>query len=104
MAIEQPGTSPAELPVVDFASAADAAIARSEAAEPMRSGRLVRMHGLTLEARGVSAPIGACCAVLGLGGETVEAEVVGFNDRTTYLMPFGDPSGIGPGATVRVHR
>ena len=81
----------AEAQRIDFSSAADAAMQRAEAAEPIRSGRLVRMHGLTLEARGVSAPIGACCAVLGLAGETIEAEVVGFNDRTTYLMPFGDP-------------
>jgi len=96
------GTPLAEAQRIDFSSAAEAAMQRAEAAEPIRSGRLVRMHGLTLEARGVSAPIGACCAVLGLAGETIEAEVVGFNDRTTYLMPFGDPSGIGPGATVRV--
>jgi flagellum-specific ATP synthase len=32
----------------------------------------------------------------------VEAEVVGFNDQTLYLMPFTDPVGIGPGASVRL--
>jgi flagellum-specific ATP synthase len=35
-------------------------------------------------------------------GHSVEAEVVGFNDQTLYLMPFTDPVGIGPGASVRL--
>jgi flagellum-specific ATP synthase len=39
---------------------------------------------------------------MGQGGHRVEAEVVGFNDKTLYLMPFTDPVGVGPGDTVRV--
>jgi len=58
--------------------------------------------GLTLETRGIMAPLGACCEVLGQDGHRVEAEVVGFNDKTLYLMPFSDPVGVGPGDTVRV--
>jgi flagellum-specific ATP synthase len=46
--------------------------------------------------------LGACCEVIGQGGHRVEAEVVGFNDKTLYLMPFTDPVGVGPGDTVRV--
>jgi flagellum-specific ATP synthase len=48
------------------------------------------------------APLGACCEVIGQQGHRVEAEVVGFNDKTLYLMPFTDPVGVGPGDTVRV--
>ena len=48
------------------------------------------------------APLGACCEVMGQGGHRVEAEVVGFNDKTLYLMPFTDPVGVGPGDTVRI--
>ncbi len=48
------------------------------------------------------APLGACCEVIGQGGHRVEAEVVGFNDKTLYLMPFTDPVGVGPGDTVRI--
>jgi flagellum-specific ATP synthase len=55
-----------------------------------------------LETRGIMAPLGACCEVIGQGGHRVEAEVVGFNDKTLYLMPFTDPVGVGPGDTVRV--
>jgi flagellum-specific ATP synthase len=35
-------------------------------------------------------------------GHHIEAEVVGFNDKTLYLMPLTDPVGIGPGASVRI--
>jgi flagellum-specific ATP synthase len=63
---------------------------------------LVRLVGLTLETRGIMAPLGACCEVIGKEGHRVEAEVVGFNDKTLYLMPFTDPVGVGPGDTVRV--
>jgi flagellum-specific ATP synthase len=55
-----------------------------------------------LETRGIMAPLGACCEVIGKEGHRVEAEVVGFNDKTLYLMPFTDPVGVGPGDTVRV--
>jgi flagellum-specific ATP synthase len=72
------------------------------APEPTRSGTLVRLVGLTLETRGIMAPLGACCEVVGQSGHRVEAEVVGFNDKTLFLMPFTDPVGVGPGDTVRV--
>jgi flagellum-specific ATP synthase len=71
---------------------------------PLKSGTLVRSVGMTLEAHGIMAPLGACCEVVGTGGYRVEAEVVGFADKTLYLMPFNDAVGIGPGAKVRVLR
>jgi flagellum-specific ATP synthase len=70
--------------------------------EPRKSGTLVRLVGLRMEARGIMAPLGACCEVTDPSGHRVEAEVVGFNDQTLYLMPFTEPQGIGPGASVRV--
>jgi len=48
------------------------------------------------------APLGACCEVVGRHGHRVEAEVVGFNDKTLFLMPFSEPTGVGPGDVVRV--
>jgi flagellum-specific ATP synthase len=71
-------------------------------AEPTRSGTLVRLVGLRLEARGIMAPVGSCCEVIGDAGLRIEAEVVGFSDKTLFLMPFSEPVGIGPGALVRV--
>ena len=88
--------------MLDFAKEVQTSLPKLRAPEPLRSGTLVRLVGLTLETRGIMAPLGACCEVMGKEGHRVEAEVVGFNDKTLYLMPFTDPVGVGPGDTVRV--
>jgi flagellum-specific ATP synthase len=88
--------------MLDFAKEVQISLPKLRAPEPQRSGTLVRLVGLTLETRGIMAPLGACCEVIGKEGHRVEAEVVGFNDKTLYLMPFTDPVGVGPGDTVRV--
>ena len=88
--------------MLDFSQEVKDTLPKLRAPEPQRSGTLVRLVGLTLETRGIMAPLGACCEVIGQGGHSVEAEVVGFNDKTLFLMPFSDPIGVGPGDTVRV--
>ncbi|MEY4439332.1 MAG: Flagellum-specific synthase [Pseudomonadota bacterium] len=88
--------------MLDFAQEVQNSLPKLRTPEPQRSGTLVRLVGLTLETRGIMAPLGACCEVIGKEGHRVEAEVVGFNDKTLYLMPFTDPVGVGPGDTVRV--
>jgi flagellum-specific ATP synthase len=88
--------------MLDFAQEVQSSLPKLRTPEPQRSGTLVRLVGLTLETRGIMAPLGACCEVIGQGGHRVEAEVVGFNDKTLFLMPFTDPVGVGPGDTVRV--
>jgi flagellum-specific ATP synthase len=88
--------------IVDFDSEVTRSMAQLRAPEPQRSGTLVRLVGLTLETRGIMASLGACCEVLGRHGHRVEAEVVGFNDKTLFLMPFSEPTGVGPGDVVRV--
>jgi flagellum-specific ATP synthase len=88
--------------MIDFSKEVQASLPKLRTPEPQRSGTLVRLVGLTLETRGIMAPLGACCEVMGKEGHRVEAEVVGFNDKTLYLMPFTDPVGVGPGDTVRV--
>jgi len=88
--------------IVDFDSEMTRSMSQLRAPEPQRSGTLVRLVGLTLETRGIMAPLGACCEVVGRHGHRVEAEVVGFNDKTLFLMPFSEPTGEGPGDVVRV--
>ena len=88
--------------MLDFSHEVADTLPKLRVPEPQRSGTLVRLVGLTLETRGIMAPLGACCEVIGQGGHRVEAEVVGFNDKTLFLMPFADPIGVGPGDTVRV--
>lgn len=67
---------------------------------PIVQGHLERMAGLTLEATGVQAAIGARCLVESPGTRPVESEVVGFSKDKTFLMPTGDTHGIKPGARV----
>lgn len=68
--------------------------------EPVVEGRLVRMVGLTLEAVGVQAEIGASCDIVTPNGHHIEAEVVGFADEKTYLMTMGESRGLVPNARV----
>jgi flagellum-specific ATP synthase len=63
-------------------------------------GKLTRMIGLALEATGCSLPVGGRAWVMSSSGERHEAEVVGFNGESIYLMPKGDVKGIAPGARV----
>jgi flagellum-specific ATP synthase len=68
---------------------------------PEPTGRLTRMVGLTLEAVGLRAPVGACCQIQLPTGATLDAEVVGFSDKTTFLMPIRSLEGLKPGLVVR---
>lgn len=63
------------------------------------AGRLVRVVGLTLEAVGVKAHIGSQCLVETAHGDLL-AEVVGFAQEITYLMPEESLRGVLPGARV----
>lgn len=63
-------------------------------------GKLTRMVGLTLEAVGCQAPVGARCLVLGNDNYQIEAEVVGFSGDKLFLMATGDVKGLMPGARV----
>ena len=63
------------------------------------AGELVRGIGLTLEAVGCQLPVGSQCLVQTIEGE-IEAEVVGFGDDITYLMPTEAVRGIVPGSRV----
>jgi len=69
-------------------------------ARPVVEGVLTRMVGLTLEAVGCQAPIGARCDVVNPGGARVETEVVGFSGDSLYLMPTSEVRGLVPNARV----
>ena len=63
-------------------------------------GRLTRMVGLTLEAVGCQVGIGSRCQIINPDGSCIEAEVVGFSDNKTYLMPCTSIHGLAPNARV----
>jgi flagellum-specific ATP synthase len=67
---------------------------------PIAEGRVTRMVGLTLEAVGLNVSVGHQCQVFSSNNRVVEAEVVGFADSKTYLMPVQKVEGLQPGARV----
>jgi flagellum-specific ATP synthase len=69
--------------------------------EPLAAGRLTRMVGLTLEAVGLNVPVGTCCEILRPGQSPIEAEIVGFSNSTSYLMPIRAAEGLKPGLLVK---
>ena len=78
------------------------------AGEAIREADLARRHGfvsnligLIIEATGLQAEVGEVCLVgTDRNREPVAAEVVGFRDGRTLLMPLGELHGIGPGTRV----
>jgi flagellum-specific ATP synthase len=66
-----------------------------------RRGRVANLIGLVIEADGLHAEVGEVCEIEGGRGRgLVPAEVVGFRDGRTLLMPLGSLDGIGPGRSV----
>ncbi len=66
---------------------------------PVR-GRVHKVLGPMIEAAGLQTSIGYACDIECTSGGTIEAEVVGFRDERTLLMPVGSIRGMAPGDTV----
>ena len=64
------------------------------------SGRVAQVVGLTVEARGLDCQIGEICEIRTSGQQPLQAEVVGFRDERTLLMPLGEMQGIQAGSPV----
>ena len=68
-----------------------------------RLGKVVNVVGLTIESAGPDAKLGDICRIYPEGdGEPapIMAEVVGFKDKKTLLMPYEAVDGIGLGCIV----
>ena len=68
-----------------------------------RKGRVVNVVGLTIESAGPDAKLGDVCRILtgsDADAKPVMAEVVGFKDNKTLLMPYSAVTGIGLGSIV----
>ncbi|MET0518977.1 MAG: flagellar protein export ATPase FliI [Burkholderiaceae bacterium] len=64
------------------------------------TGRLVGASGLLLESTGCLLRTGQRCMIEGASGEWIAAQVVGFREQISYLMPFKKPEGLATGARV----
>jgi len=65
-------------------------------------GKVVNIVGLTIESAGPDAKLADICRIYldGRSGKSVMAEVVGFKDGRTILMPYENTGGIGGGCIV----
>jgi flagellum-specific ATP synthase len=64
------------------------------------TGRLVGARGLLLESVGCRLHTGQRCRVELVDGSWLDAQVVGFRDKVSYLMPFKKAEGLVTGARV----
>ncbi|NMC42952.1 MAG: FliI/YscN family ATPase [candidate division Zixibacteria bacterium] len=66
-----------------------------------QSGTVSRVAGLVVESRGPAVAIGSLCRIEPADGSApVLAEVVGFKEKTIFLMPLDTLEGITPGSIV----
>ena len=68
-----------------------------------KMGKIVNVVGLTIESAGPDAKLGDVCRIIPNSEEElppIMAEVVGFKDKKTLLMPFDSVDGIGLGSMV----
>ena len=65
-------------------------------------GKVVNVVGLTIESAGPDSKLGDLCRILpdAEGARPIMAEVVGFRDKKTLLMPYDSVDGIGLGCVV----
>lgn len=66
------------------------------------SGRITSFAGMTLHASGLPVPLGSMCEVETGPGRGVTAEVIGFRDSSTLLMPVDSQEGLSKGQRIRL--
>ncbi|QDI90296.1 flagellar protein export ATPase FliI [Salicibibacter halophilus] len=65
-------------------------------------GKVTRVVGLTIEAKGPQAAVGILCFIFTDNDrEPIRAEVVGFKDERILLMPYAQTTNIQPGSLVK---
>ena len=64
------------------------------------TGRVQAVTGMTLEASDLALPLGSLCRIDSFGGKTSTAEVIGFRQEKTLLMPLSSAAGISRGDKI----
>ncbi|MDR1296492.1 MAG: FliI/YscN family ATPase [Deltaproteobacteria bacterium] len=76
-------------------------LATLKSAPPLAlEGRVTKVAGLVIEGDGPAASVGEVVGIQLSDQSMLEAEVVGFKDRTIQLMPIGDMTGLTPGSRI----
>src|SRR3954470_17769251 len=63
-------------------------------------GQVLGISGLTIEAAELALPIGALCQIHSFGGKRSSAEVIGFAEHRTLLMPLSPVAGVSRGDRI----
>ncbi|MBN1766793.1 MAG: FliI/YscN family ATPase [Sedimentisphaerales bacterium] len=63
-------------------------------------GRISALTGLTVEVRDFAAPLGAQCRIVTRNNTDIPAEVIGFRNNVSILMPLAEMTGIACGDWV----
>lgn len=63
-------------------------------------GQVLGISGLTIEAGELALPIGSLCRIHSFGGKNSSAEVIGFAQDKTLLMPLAPVSGVARGDRI----
>ena len=63
-------------------------------------GRVQGISGMTIEASDLTLPLGSLCRIDSFGGRTSSAEVIGFRQERTLLMPLSGTSGVARGDAI----
>lgn len=76
-----------------------------ESAKPIRlHGKVTQVVGLVIEGYCPDTSVGAICEIRPQEGEPIPAEVVGFRNNKTLLMPLGEIRGVGLDSLISVRR
>ena len=76
-----------------------------ESINPIRlHGKVTQVVGLVIEGYCPDTSVGAICQIWPQEGETILAEVVGFRNNKTLLMPLGEIRGVGLDSLITVKR
>ena len=65
-----------------------------------KRGKVNRIIGLVIEGDGPAVSVGSLCAIHPSNRPSIQAQVVGFQDKRILLMPMGDIMGIEPGSII----
>ena len=63
-------------------------------------GKIVKVAGIVAQANGPGMSVGSLCCIKNSSGQSMQAEVIGFNDKRVIVMPFGEMRGIEPGSRI----
>ncbi|HIJ94438.1 MAG TPA: FliI/YscN family ATPase [Desulfuromonadales bacterium] len=75
------------------------------ASKPVKlHGKVTQVVGLVIEGYCPDTSVGAICEIHPLAGDPIPAEVVGFRNNKTLLMPLGELRGVGLDSLITVRR